>query len=75
MEAGKMGEKLKMVDVSEYNPMSEDYRTGKLATTILYYTLMGLKLGEKQLIWDINEILKRARGASWAATSLDVRVG
>ena len=48
MEAGKMGERLKMVDVSEYNPMSEDYRTGKLATTILYYTLMGLKLGEKK---------------------------
>lgn len=42
MEVGKVGKKLKMVDVSEYNPMSEDYRTGKLATTILYYTLMGL---------------------------------
>ena len=47
LESGKLGDRLKMVDVSEYNPMSEDYRTGKLATTILYYTLLGLKQSEK----------------------------
>ncbi len=41
-QAGRLGAKLKMVDVSEYNPMSEDFRTGKLATTLFYFVATGL---------------------------------
>lgn len=32
---------VKLVDLSEYNPVVEEYRTGKLVTQIFYHFLLG----------------------------------
>jgi formiminoglutamase len=42
-EAGK-NPKVKMFDLSEYNPKIEEYRTGKLVSFMFYYFAMGLSL-------------------------------
>ena len=33
---------VRMVDISEYNPTIEDYRTGRIAVSLFYYFLVGL---------------------------------
>jgi len=48
--AGK-NNKVKYFDVSEYNPLIEEYRTGRLVTLMFYYFCLGVaarKLEEKQ---------------------------
>ena len=32
---------VKLIDLSEYNPLVEDYRTGKLVTLLFYHFLLG----------------------------------
>jgi formiminoglutamase len=39
--SGRCG-KLRLMDLTEFNPRIEDYKTGRLATSILYYFLLGL---------------------------------
>lgn len=34
--------KVCLFDLSEFNPLVEDYRTGKLVTTMFYYFALGL---------------------------------
>lgn len=47
-EAGEMAfasgkhAKTRLVDLTEFNPRIEDYKTGRLATSILYLFLLGL---------------------------------
>ena len=38
----KLSDNLVSVDMSEYNPCVEDWRTGRLAITLFYYFLLGL---------------------------------
>jgi len=35
-------EKVRVIDITEFNPRIEDYRTGKLAASIFYYYLLGM---------------------------------
>jgi arginase family enzyme len=34
--------KVQLLDISEYNPTIEDYRTGRLCVSLFYYYLLGL---------------------------------
>lgn len=34
---------VQLVDISEFNPLVEDYNTGKLAALMFYHFLIGLK--------------------------------
>ncbi len=36
-----LGENLVSVDISEYNPCVEDWRTGRLVVTLFYYFVLG----------------------------------
>lgn len=38
------------IDMSEYNPCVEDWRTGRLAVTLFYYFVLGLAKSKEQLI-------------------------
>ena len=40
--AGKYSQKIVAVDLSEYNPFVEDWRTGRLVASMFYYFSMGL---------------------------------
>ena len=40
--------KVRLVDMSEYNPAVEDYRTGRLLSNIFYYFCMGCSLRKKE---------------------------
>ena len=39
---------VKLVDLSEYNPVIEEYRTGKLVTQIFYHFLLGRAMAIRQ---------------------------
>lgn len=39
--AGK-NPKVRLFDMSEYNPLIEEYRTGRLVATLFYYFAMGV---------------------------------
>lgn len=34
--------KVRLIDLSEYNPRVEDYRTGRLAATLFYFFALGV---------------------------------
>jgi formiminoglutamase len=40
--AGLLGKKLCAFELSEYNPFVEDWRTGRLVSTMFYYFVMGM---------------------------------
>lgn len=40
--------RVKLVDLSEYNPVIEEYRTGKLVTQIFYHFLLGRAMAIRQ---------------------------
>jgi len=40
--AGYYFQKLVALDISEYNPFVEDWRTGRLISTMFYYFALGL---------------------------------
>lgn len=40
--AGLHSQKLVAVDISEYNPFVEDWKTGRLVATMFYYFTLGL---------------------------------
>jgi formiminoglutamase len=40
--AGYVSPKICAVDISEYNPFVEDWRTGRLVATMFYYFTMGM---------------------------------
>jgi formiminoglutamase len=40
--AGLYGDKVAAVDICEYNPYVEDWKTGRLVATMFYYFTLGL---------------------------------
>ena len=40
--AGRHSDKIVAVDLSEYNPFVEDWRTGRLVASMFYYFTLGL---------------------------------
>lgn len=47
-ELGKNLDNLVSIDLSEYNPCVEDWRTGRLAVTLFYYFAMGIAESRKK---------------------------
>ena len=35
--------KIKSMSITDYNPLIEDFRTGRYLTNLIYYTLLGFK--------------------------------
>ncbi|CDW90855.1 arginase family protein [Stylonychia lemnae] len=52
--AGLFSHKLVAIDISEYNPFVEDWRTGRLVATMFYYFALGLSQRLQEPVEQVN---------------------
>lgn len=67
----ELADQLVSIDLSEYNPCVEDWRTGRLSITLFYYFALGLaKAIAQKKIWRLfQQIYKVIKFIIWSVVS------